>query len=57
MGVNDQTFTWCINRSGDEQINERLDRALINKEGTEGFPTGLCINEIALGSDHTPLIM
>lgn len=57
MGSKGQPYTWCNNRSGSDRISQRLDRALINSRWATKYPRSRCINELALGSDHTPMII
>lgn len=32
-------------------------RVLINENSAVNFPDAICINELALGSDHTPMVL
>lgn len=57
MGSKGYPFTWCNNRSRADQISQRLDRALMNEKWPTEYPRSRCINELALGSDHSPLII
>lgn len=50
-------FTWSNNRRGNMRIMEKLDRSLGNQQWSQKFPRAQCINEIAVGSDHSPLII
>lgn len=57
MGSKRHLDTWWNNITGDHRISERLDRALISSKWAEIYPNGQCINELALGSYHSPLIV
>lgn len=57
MGSNGQIFTWCNNWRGDDRIYERLDWILINRKWAAQFPNTQCTNEVAIRSDHSPIVM
>ena len=51
-----QKFTWFGVREG-ELIKKRLDRALVNLKWMEEFPNMQVTNLLAMGSDHSPIVM
>lgn len=53
LGFQGQRWTWTNNRSGAERICERLDRILANRSWCNQFPKAQCLNELAIGSDHS----
>ncbi|XWS29657.1 hypothetical protein CRYUN_Cryun24cG0048500 [Craigia yunnanensis] len=55
-GFNGQKFTWFGIREG-VLIKERLDRILVNLEWMEEFPNIQVTNLLAVGSDHSPIVM
>lgn len=57
LGAKGQNFTWSNNRRGGERVNERLDRVLINSRWEVNYPNATCINELAIGSNHTPMVL
>ncbi|CAN1154167.1 hypothetical protein LINPERHAP2_LOCUS19854 [Linum perenne] len=48
-------FTWYNRQNGDDQIKERLDRALVNTFWRIHFSRALLFHESKIGSDHKPL--
>lgn len=56
IGAKGQRFTWSNNRRGSERVIERLDRVIANRMWTAKFYQSQCINEVAIGSDHSPLV-
>lgn len=44
-------------RQIEDQVYERLDRVLFNVGWATHFPDAQCLNEIAMGSDHPPIIL
>lgn len=50
-----QMHTWSNNRRGVERIVERLDQVLGNRKWCYNYPKAQCINELAIGSDHSPV--
>lgn len=57
MGFQGPAFTWNNKRSGMANIQERLDRGLINGPGRLLFPQASITHLLALNSDHRPLLM
>lgn len=57
MGSKGYLHTWCNNRSGSERISQRLDWGLVNARWATDYPQIQCTNELALGSDHSPLVI
>ncbi|XP_074298594.1 uncharacterized protein LOC141629503 [Silene latifolia] len=50
-------FTWMNNRSDDQLIMERLDRAYANSEWLHLFPAASIMHLPILVSDHAPIIL
>lgn len=50
-------FTWRNNRSDGEFIMERIDLAFANARWREEFDTAMVLAEVAVGSDHNPLLL
>lgn len=42
---------------GADRVYEILDRVLINSRWVTQFPNSQCINEVVVGSDHSPIIL
>lgn len=57
MGFKGQRFTWSNNRTGPDRVMERLDRGISNNNWGFLLPRSQCINELAIGSDHSPVIV
>lgn len=57
MGFKGVAFTWNNKRSGKANIQERLDRGLINAEWRLLFPSAYISHLTALNSDHRPLLL
>ncbi|XP_072056375.1 uncharacterized protein [Arachis hypogaea] len=57
LGMIGRQYTWSNRRAGNELIQERLDRVLVNAELLQSFcqPTVLRLAEN--GSDHAPLLL
>ncbi|CAN1164443.1 hypothetical protein LINPERHAP2_LOCUS25565 [Linum perenne] len=55
MGFRGQNFTWTNYKEGDENIKERIDRAMCNVEWRRRFERAIVFHEPMNGSDHTPL--
>lgn len=55
LGCKRSMYTWLNNRKGLMRIMEQLDRLLGNKQWSQKFPKAQCINELVIGSDHSPL--
>ncbi|KAK8996703.1 hypothetical protein V6N11_020202 [Hibiscus sabdariffa] len=51
------SFTWSNQRSNDEAILENLDRVLSSLEWNFVFPKAISIIDIAIASDHSPIIL
>lgn len=52
-----QNFTWSNNRRGDDRVCEILDCILINSRWGANFLNVICINELEIGSYHSPLTL
>lgn len=50
-------FTWRNNRNEGGFIMERIDMAFANARWREAFDTALVMVEVAVGSDHNPLLL
>ncbi|KAK8473899.1 hypothetical protein V6N11_014368 [Hibiscus sabdariffa] len=57
MTISGGTFTWSNQRSTDEAILEKLDRVLCSPEWNILFPKAVAMLDIAMGSDHAPVII
>lgn len=57
MGAKGQRFTWYNNMRGEERAYERIDRVLVNAQWATHFKNGQCLNEVAVGSDHAPIVL
>ncbi|KAK8998057.1 hypothetical protein V6N11_012589 [Hibiscus sabdariffa] len=51
------TFTWSNQRSDEEMILEKLDRVLCSLDWNARFPKAIGILNVAIGSDHAPIII
>ncbi|KAF7140294.1 hypothetical protein RHSIM_Rhsim06G0103400 [Rhododendron simsii] len=51
------SYTWSNNRSGLDNIRERIDRALANAEWRVMFPYAQVFQDAIIGSDHSPLLL
>ncbi|KMT12684.1 hypothetical protein BVRB_4g087820 [Beta vulgaris subsp. vulgaris] len=54
QGVN---YTWTNNRSNDEAIYERIDKAFCNTQWRDSFPDAEVWNLPILLSDHSPIVL
>lgn len=54
LGFRDHKFRWSNHRTGDENIQVRLDRALATPEWHIGFPFHFIYHRLRIKSDHTP---
>ncbi|KAF7139019.1 hypothetical protein RHSIM_Rhsim07G0114000 [Rhododendron simsii] len=57
LGCKGPRFTWRNNRSEGGFIMERIDMAFANMDWRERFDTALVFVEVAVGSDHNPLLI
>ncbi|KAK9037233.1 hypothetical protein V6N11_022152 [Hibiscus sabdariffa] len=57
MTISGETFTWSNQRSADEAILEKLDKVLCSPEWNILFPKAVAMLDIAMGSDHAPVII
>ncbi|KAL2936256.1 hypothetical protein RDABS01_006694, partial [Bienertia sinuspersici] len=57
LGANGYPFTWSNKRSGDDLIEERLDRVLANGEWRAEFSQAHVTNMIWDCSDHIPIVL
>ncbi|CAN1132549.1 Transposon TX1 uncharacterized 149 kDa protein [Linum perenne] len=55
MGFKGQKFTWTNCRQDEDEIKERLDRALCNVEWRRMYENAILFHEPIIGSDHAPL--
>lgn len=55
LGFKGQLYTWVNNRSGQDRIVERLDRAMANEAWKKDHPRAQCIHGLVIGSDHAPI--
>lgn len=53
-GIN---YTWTNKRGGDDNIRERIDKALANTDWRLKFPFAQVFHEPIYGSDHAPVIL
>lgn len=57
LGYKGAPFTWNNKRAGHSNIQERLDRGLINGDWRAAFPNAFLTHLTALQSDHRPLLL
>lgn len=57
IGYKGSQFTWCNSREGTNQIQERLDRAIVNLDWIRTYPYVMVIQKLQIGSDHCPLVI
>ncbi|XP_041025435.1 uncharacterized protein LOC121265832 [Juglans microcarpa x Juglans regia] len=57
LGYMGDRFTWRNNREGQQFTKERLDRGLANSRWQDLFPSHSVSHEIALCSDHRPIVI
>ncbi|KAK9044280.1 hypothetical protein V6N11_072593 [Hibiscus sabdariffa] len=50
-------YTWSNQRSEEDEICEKLDRVLSSLEWDFLFPKAIVVVDIAIASDHTPIIL
>ncbi|KAK9037517.1 hypothetical protein V6N11_022426 [Hibiscus sabdariffa] len=50
-------FTWSNHRSEDNAILEKLGRTIVSSEWNSLFPKSVGFIDIAMASDHTPLVL
>ncbi|XP_054821808.1 uncharacterized protein LOC129320399 isoform X4 [Prosopis cineraria] len=50
-------FTWCNQRSNEECIKEKIDRAMANNHFRDAFPKALAFHIDAVASDHHFLLI
>lgn len=55
LGYKGQMHTWSNNKRGADRIVERLDRFLGNMGWCQLYTNAQCINELAIGSYHSPV--
>ncbi|CAN1165788.1 Transposon TX1 uncharacterized 149 kDa protein [Linum perenne] len=55
MGFKGQKFTWTNCKQKEENIMERLDRALCNVEWRRNYENAVLFHEPIIGLDHAPL--
>lgn len=57
LGYKGQMHTWSNNRRGNIRIVERLSRVLGNRIWCQKFPKAQCINELAIGSNQSHVML
>lgn len=57
LGAKGSRFTWSNNLWGEERVSELIGRVLINSIWAALYSDVQCINDLAIGSDHTPIIL
>ncbi|KAK8485808.1 hypothetical protein V6N12_020149 [Hibiscus sabdariffa] len=57
LPISGGTFTWSNQRSDEEAILEKLDRALCSLEWSERYSKAVGMLYVAIGSDHAPIII
>ncbi|KAK6164533.1 hypothetical protein DH2020_001397 [Rehmannia glutinosa] len=57
LGFSGHRFTWTNGRSGEDNIQERLDRVLANETWKNIFPSWRVSHLHRVKSDHTPLLV
>ncbi|KAF9597474.1 hypothetical protein IFM89_018920 [Coptis chinensis] len=50
-------YTWSNKITAPDNIQKRLDRALVNSEWLFLFPEAVLSHKVAIGSDHCPLLL
>ncbi|KAK9035468.1 hypothetical protein V6N11_077508 [Hibiscus sabdariffa] len=50
-------YTWSNQRSDEDAILEKLDKALSSREWGFLFPKAISIIDIAIASDHSPIVL
>lgn len=50
-------YTWANNRSGEDLVRERLDRAVCNIEWRLAYPEAEVVALPAIASDHSPILL
>lgn len=57
LGAKRSRFTWSNNRKGEKRVWECINRVLINATWATLNSYVQCTNDLAISSDHTPLIL
>ncbi|KAK9042566.1 hypothetical protein V6N11_017635 [Hibiscus sabdariffa] len=57
LPISGGSFTWSNQRSEEEAILEKLDRALCSVEWSVRFPKAVGLLDVAIRSDHAPVII
>ncbi|KAK8544996.1 hypothetical protein V6N12_025851 [Hibiscus sabdariffa] len=57
LPISGGNFTWSNHRSDEDSILEKLDRALCSFEWSSLFPKAIGVLDVAMGSDHAPIII
>ncbi|KAL4378358.1 hypothetical protein GQ457_02G030160 [Hibiscus cannabinus] len=57
MPIAGAAYTWSNQRSNDDAILEKLDRVLCSPNWNIAFPKAVVMLDIAMGSDHAPVII
>ena len=57
MSFSGPRFTWSNNRPGVANVQERIDRVLVNPDWKALFPSISVIHEARMGSNHCPVVI
>ncbi|KAK8989039.1 hypothetical protein V6N11_030407 [Hibiscus sabdariffa] len=57
LPISGGSFTWSNQRSEEDAILEKLDRALCSLEWSVRYPKAVGLLDVAIGSDHAPIII
>ncbi|KAF9594175.1 hypothetical protein IFM89_028832 [Coptis chinensis] len=57
IGFQGYPYTWSNKRTSPDNIQKRLDRALVNIDWYTLFPNATLVHKAAIGSDHCPILL
>ncbi|KAF9603180.1 hypothetical protein IFM89_034513 [Coptis chinensis] len=57
IGFQGYPYTWSNKRTSPDNIQKRLDRALVNTDWFTLFPDATLVHKAAIGSDHCPILL
>lgn len=57
LGFKGNVFTWSNNQEGEDNVRERLDRALATVDWRDIYPNAQVFHDICFGSDHCLLVL